>query len=73
MLAGLIQQLKAEGLGIFLINHGVHQVMNLCDHASVMKNGKLVGTMTVNDATDDDLLAMISLGKSPITGEVLSD
>ncbi len=65
MVAELIHQLKAEGIGIFLIDHDVHQVMNLCDRASVMKNGKLVGTVNVADVTDDDLLGMIILGKHP--------
>ncbi|WP_420395903.1 ATP-binding cassette domain-containing protein [Nioella sp.] len=65
MVAELIQQLKAEGIGIFLIDHDVHQVMNLCDRASVMKNGQLVGTVNVKDVTDDDLLGMIILGKHP--------
>ncbi|MEM6713052.1 MAG: ATP-binding cassette domain-containing protein [Pseudomonadota bacterium] len=65
MVAELIQQLKAEGIGIFLIDHDVHQVMELCDRASVMKNGKLVGTVNVDEVTDDDLLSMIILGKNP--------
>lgn len=65
MVAELIKQLKAEGIGIFLISHDIHDVMNLCDRASVMKNGKLVGTVDVNDVTDDDLLGMIILGKHP--------
>jgi len=65
MVAELIQQLKAEGLGIFLIDHDVHQVMKLCDRASVMKNGQLVGTVKTSDVTDDDLLGMIILGKHP--------
>ena len=73
MVADLIQQLKAEGLGIFLIDHDVHQVMKLCDRASVMKNGKLVGTVNVDDVTDDDLLGMIILGKDPVTGAVMGD
>ncbi|WP_370252195.1 ATP-binding cassette domain-containing protein [Nioella sp.] len=68
MVAELIQQLKAEGIGIFLIDHDVHQVMELCDRASVMKNGELVGTVNIADVTDDDLLGMIILGKKP--GEV---
>ena len=65
MVAELITQLKAEGIGIFLISHDIHDVMTLCDRASVMKNGKLVGTVDVNDVTDDDLLGMIILGKHP--------
>ena len=65
MVSELIAQLKAEGLGIFLISHDIHEVMRLCDRASVMKNGKLVGTVDVADVTDDDLLGMIILGKRP--------
>ena len=65
MVADLIKQLKAQGIGIFLIDHDVHAVMELCDRASVMKNGQLVGTVNVEDVTDDDLLGMIILGKKP--------
>jgi len=65
MVAELIQELKRQGLGIFLIEHDIHAVMNLCDRASVMKNGQLVGTVDVKDVTDDDILGMIILGKKP--------
>ncbi len=61
----LIQELKAQGLGIFLIEHDIHNVMKLCDRASVMKNGQLVGTVNVNEVTDEDILGMIILGKKP--------
>ena len=65
MVSELIAQLKAEGIGIFLISHDIHDVMELCDRASVMKNGQLVGTVDIGDVTDDDLLGMIILGKHP--------
>jgi len=65
MVAELIQELKRQGLGIFLIEHDIHAVMDLCDRASVMKNGQLVGTVNVNEVTDDDILGMIILGKKP--------
>jgi D-xylose transport system ATP-binding protein len=63
MVAELIHELKRQGLGIFLIDHDIHQVMKLCDRANVMKNGQLVGTVNVNEVTDDDILGMIILGK----------
>ncbi len=65
MVSELIQKLKADGIGIFLISHDIHDVMELCDRASVMKNGKLVDTVDVKDVTDDELLSMIILGKKP--------
>lgn len=65
MVAELIDELKRQGLGIFLIDHDVHQVKTLCDRASVMKNGQLVGTVKVDEVTEDDILGMIILGKQP--------
>jgi D-xylose transport system ATP-binding protein len=61
----LIQQLKAQGIGIFLISHDIHDVFALCDRVCVMKNGKLVGTARVADVTADEVLGMIILGKCP--------
>ncbi len=65
MVADLIHQLKREGLGIFLISHDLHDVFDLSDRVSVMKNGKLVGTVHTKDVTKDDVLGMIILGKMP--------
>lgn len=65
MVADLIQELKKQGLGIFLIDHDVHQVKALCDRAAVMKNGKLVGVVDVDAVSTDDILAMIIAGKRP--------
>ncbi|HEV7372858.1 ATP-binding cassette domain-containing protein [Arenibaculum sp.] len=68
MVAELVTQLKAEGIGIFLISHDIHDVYDLADRCAVMKNGKLVGTVRTRDVTKDDILGMIILGKHPITG-----
>lgn len=65
MVADLIKELKAQGLGIFLISHDTREMLDLCDRVSVMKNGKLVGTERVEDVTEDDILSMIILGKNP--------
>ena len=65
MVAELIDELKKQGIGIFLIDHDIHQVKSMCDRASVMKNGKLVGTVEVDKVSEDDILGMIILGKKP--------
>jgi D-xylose transport system ATP-binding protein len=59
----LIRQLKAEGLGIFLISHDIHDVYDLSDRVSVMYHGKIVGTVRREECTTDDILGMIILGK----------
>jgi D-xylose transport system ATP-binding protein len=61
----LIKQLKADGIGIFLISHDLHDVFDLADRLVVMKNGKVVGTAHVKDVTQDEVLGMIIAGKCP--------
>ncbi|WP_296419956.1 ATP-binding cassette domain-containing protein [Pseudooctadecabacter sp.] len=65
MVAELIQELKKQGLGIFLISHDTREMMELCDRVAVMKNGQMVGAERVEDVTEDDILSMIILGKNP--------
>jgi D-xylose transport system ATP-binding protein len=67
----LITQLKAEGIGIFLISHDIHDVFDLSDRISVMLQGRLVGTVDKDDVSKDEVLAMIIMGKQP--GEVSAD
>ena len=64
----LVAQLKAEGIGIFLISHDIHDVFDLADRISVMLQGRLVGTVNKHDVTKDEVLGMIIMGKRP--GEV---
>jgi len=61
----LVIQLKAEGLGIFLISHDIHDVFDLADRVAVMKNGRIVGIASVKNVTKDEVLGMIILGKCP--------
>jgi D-xylose transport system ATP-binding protein len=63
--ADLILRLKAKGIGIFLISHDIHDVFDLADRVSVMKNGRLVGTCRTADVTKDQVLGMIIMGKRP--------
>ena len=63
--ADLILHLKKEGIGIFLISHDLHDVFDLSDRVTVMKNGRVVGTVFTKDVTKDDVLGMIILGKMP--------
>lgn len=65
MVADLIQELKKQGLGIFLISHDTREMMALCDRVAVMKNGQMAGAERVEDVTEDDILSMIILGKNP--------
>ena len=61
----LIKQLKADGIGIFLISHDIHDVFDLADRVVVMKNGQVVGQARTSDVTKDEVLGMIIMGKVP--------
>ncbi|QYO78850.1 ATP-binding cassette domain-containing protein [Devosia salina] len=61
----LIKQLKADGIGIFLISHDIHDVFDLADRVVVMKNGQVVGEAKTSDVTKDEVLGMIIMGKVP--------
>jgi D-xylose transport system ATP-binding protein len=61
----LVKKLKADGIGIFLISHDIHDVFDLADRICVMKNGRVVGTARVADVTEDEVLGMIILGRCP--------
>jgi D-xylose transport system ATP-binding protein len=64
----IVRQLKADGIGIFLISHDIHDVYDLADRVSVMYHGRIVDTVDKDSVTTDDILGMIILGKKP--GEV---
>jgi D-xylose transport system ATP-binding protein len=61
----LVRQLKADGIGIFLISHDIHDVYDLADRVSVMYHGEIVDTVNKHDVSTDDILGMIILGKKP--------
>lgn len=64
----LVKQLKADGIGIFLVSHDITDVFALADRICVMKNGRVVGIACVADVSKDDVLGMIILGKCPPKG-----
>jgi D-xylose transport system ATP-binding protein len=61
----VVRQLKADGIGIFLISHDIHDVYDLADRVSVMYHGRIVDTVDKDSVTTDDILGMIILGKKP--------
>ena len=68
----LIKSLKQEGVGIFIISHDLHDVFDLADRVTVMKNGKVVGSALTSQITQDEVLEMIIAGKLPRREVLLS-
>ena len=67
MVADLIRPLQAEGIGIFLVSHDLHDVFDLCDRVVVMNKGRVVGAHAIDEVSKDDVLSLI------IRGELLAD
>src|SRR5689334_5224061 len=61
----LVRQLKADGNGILLISHDIHDVYDLSDRVSVMYHGQIVDTVNKDEVDTDGILGMIILGKKP--------
>jgi len=48
-----------EGTAVVYITHRLAEVRELADRVTVLRDGRLRGTMNVSDVTDDELLALI--------------
>ena len=59
----LVDRLKSQRIGIFMISHDLHEVFDLSDRVLVMSNGKLVGQSYTSEISKDELLSMIISGK----------
>jgi ABC-type uncharacterized transport system ATPase subunit len=57
-LFAIIAELKAAGIAVILITHKMNEVMR-ADRVSVLRKGKLIGTVKTKDVTRDDLTMMM--------------
>lgn len=58
----LIDELKGQGLTIVYISHRLAEIERVCDRASVLRDGKLVATLT-RGAFDPRALARLMVGR----------
>ncbi|MDO9545580.1 MAG: ABC transporter ATP-binding protein [Pelolinea sp.] len=55
----VVRQLSKMGYSIIFITHKLLEVMNVADRVSVMRNGKMVGTVKVKDTNIPELAHMM--------------
>ncbi|MGC4032424.1 MAG: sugar ABC transporter ATP-binding protein [Tepidisphaeraceae bacterium] len=58
-LLDLIERLKAEGTTIVYVSHRMPEVFRLGDRISVLRDGKYVGTVTREEASEDRVVQMM--------------
>ena len=61
-LLGTIRQLADQGKSIILITHKLREVMEVADHITVLRNGKVTGSVA-RDETSVDELAKLMVGR----------
>ena len=54
-----LRQLSAEGTAILYISHKLEEIRNLCDEATILRRGKVVGTCTPRDRTAREMAEMM--------------
>ena len=62
LLFDVMNELKAEGMGIIFITHFLDQVFAVCDRLTILRNGNLVGTFEIQNITKLQLVTMM-IGK----------
>ncbi len=56
MLFKNIRRLKSEGMSIIYISHHLHEVFEIADRVTVLRDGKLVETCEIGDVTEESLV-----------------
>lgn len=59
MLFGVIRKLKQQNIGIIFISHFLDQVFEISDTITVLRNGKLIESVTTEDISSIDLVTMM--------------
>jgi ribose transport system ATP-binding protein len=58
-LFSLMRQLKAEGVSIIYISHRLEEVFEVCDRATIMRDGHWVATKDVEDLTREEIIKLM--------------
>jgi inositol transport system ATP-binding protein len=55
----IMRDLKAHGLSVIFVTHRLEEVMHICDRYTVLRDGRLVGSGSIADATIDGIIRLI--------------
>lgn len=59
ILFGIIKNLKVKKVGIIYISHRMEEVFQLADRISVLRDGKFIGCVKTEEATQEELINMM--------------
>ncbi len=52
----VIRQLRSEGKGIVYISHRLQEIFQICDDATIMRDGRFIDEMPVAELTEDTII-----------------
>ena len=61
-----LRQLASEGVSILYISHKLHEIKSLCDHATIIRHGKVTGQAVPREETPASLARMMIGRELPI-------
>lgn len=64
-----LHRLKAEGCSILFISHKLHEVIELCDSATILRGGKVSGHCQPKEETPESMARMMVGNNTPISNE----
>jgi len=55
----LIRQLKSEGVSVVYISHRLEEVFEVCDRATIMRDGRCIATRDVAELTREEIIRLM--------------
>lgn len=52
-------KMKAQGLSVVLITHKLQEILGICDRVTVLRHGRVIGTVNTAEVTREDLVNMM--------------
>ncbi|MDF2989491.1 MAG: ribose transport system ATP-binding protein [Microbacterium sp.] len=68
-LLSLIAELREQGTAVIYISHHLDEIFDVCDRATVLRNGRTVATHTIDELTTDELVRLM-VGRELVNEDV---
>lgn len=74
----IIDELRADGIGVIFVSHKIDEVMRICDRVTVLRDGRWAGELPRDEMSPDAIVSLMigrsglghDLGNLPEPGEV---
>lgn len=60
----IIRDLRAEGMGVLITDHNVRETLGICDHAYILKDGRIQVQGTADEIANSELAKKFYLGEN---------